>query len=80
MVENVKVGDILNTPMGVVAVAGVNGDEVTLLGIINVIDRQRLDDTMTWSKIKHLCDYATADDFVQDTIERFQQTVQPVGK
>ena len=76
--DNVKVGDILSTPMGVVAVASVNGDEVTLLGIINVIDRQRLDDTMTWSKIKHLCRPATAEDFVRDTIARFQQTAQPV--
>jgi hypothetical protein len=66
--------------MGVLAVAEVNGDEVTLLGIINVIDRQRLDDTMSWHKIKHLCDYATAADFVRDTIERFQQNRQPVGQ
>jgi hypothetical protein len=78
--ETVKVGDILRTPMGVLAVAEVNGDEVTLLGIINVIDRQRLDDTMSWHKIKHLCDYATAADFVRDTIERFQQNRQPVGQ
>ncbi len=75
--ENVKVGDILSTPMGILAVAGINGDHITLLGIINVIDRQRLDDTMVWSKIKHLCQYATAEDFVQDTIDRFRQMSQP---
>ncbi len=74
--DRVKKGDILSTPMGVMLVAEVDGDNVTLLGIINVIDRQRLDDTMAWSKIKHLCRLATADDFANDTIERFQQLVQ----
>ncbi len=68
-----KVNDVVKTPLGVMIVAEVEGTMVKLLGVRNLVDKGHLDDKVDWNRIGSICEPATAEGFVDDTVKRFNR-------
>lgn len=79
LLERVEKGDFIHTPKGVMLVAGADGDVVVLLGGFDVYDRKQFYDIVSWEKIKDICQPATAQEFINDTLRIFEHVQNEVS-